>query len=78
MYLQSSQCCRTSRVEKQPLDSFKNIVAGSGFVHLLFFVPGIDEVLRVGSKGAVTAELESIVRMVEFGPPACGFAYRGQ
>src|SRR5262249_47227855 len=25
------------------IDSFRNVVEGSGFVHLLFFVPGIDE-----------------------------------
>jgi predicted pyridoxine 5'-phosphate oxidase superfamily flavin-nucleotide-binding protein len=30
------------------IDSFRNIVEGSGFVQLIFFVPGIDETLRVG------------------------------
>jgi predicted pyridoxine 5'-phosphate oxidase superfamily flavin-nucleotide-binding protein len=33
------------------IDSFRNIVEGSGFAHLLFFVPGIDETLRVGGRG---------------------------
>jgi hypothetical protein len=33
------------------IDSFRNIVEGSGFVHLVFFVPGIDETLRVGGRG---------------------------
>ena len=28
------------------IDSFRNIVEGSGFVQLIFFVPGIDETLR--------------------------------
>ena len=49
------------------IDSFKNIVEGSGFVQLIFFVPGIDETLRVGGRGAVTADPELLSRMVEFG-----------
>ena len=36
------------------IDSFRNIVEGSGFVQLIFFVPGIDETLRVGGKGKVS------------------------
>src|SRR6516165_3485285 len=40
------------------IDSFRNIVEGSGFVHLLFFVPGIDETLRVGGRGALTVDPE--------------------
>lgn len=51
------------------IDSFKNIVEGSGFVHLLFFVPGIDETLRVGGRGALSAEPELLAAMVEFGKP---------
>jgi len=49
------------------IDSFKNIVEGSGFVHLLFFVPGIDETLRVGGRGAVTTDPKLLDAMVEFG-----------
>src|SRR6202007_3329488 len=49
------------------IDSFKNIVEGSGFVHLLFFVPGIDETLRVGGKGKLTAEPALLKMMEEFG-----------
>src|ERR1700759_4246155 len=30
------------------IDSFRNIVEGSGCVQLIFFVPGIDETLRGG------------------------------
>src|ERR1700745_3497655 len=33
------------------IDSWRNIVEGSGFLPLIFFVPGIDETLRVGGKG---------------------------
>jgi len=51
------------------IDSFRNIVEGSGFVQLIFFVPGIDETLRVGGKGKVSAEAELMASMVEFGKP---------
>jgi uncharacterized protein len=51
------------------IDSFRNIVEGSGFVHLIFFVPGIDETLRVGGKGNVTVDPELMASMVEFGKP---------
>jgi PPOX class probable FMN-dependent enzyme len=64
-----SQLLMPDRAGNNRLDSFRNIVGGNGFVHLLFFVPEIDEVLRVGGKGAVTAEPELMSRMVEFGKP---------
>ena len=51
------------------IDSFRNIVEGSGFVQLIFFVPGIDETLRVGGRGTLTAEPEVVAAMVEFGKP---------
>jgi uncharacterized protein len=51
------------------IDSFRNIVEGSGFVHLLFFVPGIDETLRVGGKGKVTIDPAVLATMEEFGKP---------
>jgi uncharacterized protein len=51
------------------IDSFRNIVAGTGFVQLIFFVPGIDETLRVGGKGAVSAAPELLADMEEFGKP---------
>ena len=49
------------------IDSFRNIVAGSGFVQLIFFVPGIDETLRVGGTGKLSAEPELLAAMEEFG-----------
>jgi PPOX class probable FMN-dependent enzyme len=49
------------------IDSFRNIVEGSGFVQLIFFVPGIDETLRVGGKGSLTTEPELLATMMEFG-----------
>src|SRR5256886_11932604 len=51
------------------IDSFRNIVEGSGFVQLIFFVPGIDETLRVGGKGKLSAERDLLASMVEFGKP---------
>jgi PPOX class probable FMN-dependent enzyme len=51
------------------IDSFRNIVAGSGFVQVIFFVPGIDETLRVGGTGTLTADPGLLASMVEFGKP---------
>jgi PPOX class probable FMN-dependent enzyme len=51
------------------IDSFRNIVEGSGFVQMIFFVPGIDETLRVGGKGKLSADPELLASMVEFGKP---------
>src|SRR3954462_9825935 len=52
------------------IDSFRNIVEGSGLVQLIFFVPGIDETLRVGGKGKVSVDPELMASMIEFGKPA--------
>ena len=49
------------------IDSFKNIVEGSGLVQLIFFVPGIDETLRVGGSGMLSAEPDLLASMEEFG-----------
>jgi len=49
------------------IDSFKNIVEGTGFVQLIFFVPGIDETLRVGGKGSLSAAADLLAAMEEFG-----------
>ncbi|HXI08839.1 MAG: pyridoxamine 5'-phosphate oxidase family protein [Bradyrhizobium sp.] len=51
------------------IDSFRNIVEGTGFVHLLFFVPGIDETLRVGGSGKLTTDPALMATMIEFGKP---------
>jgi PPOX class probable FMN-dependent enzyme len=51
------------------IDSFRNIVEGSGLLQFIFFVPGIDETLRVGGKGAVTTDAELLAAMEEFGKP---------
>ena len=49
------------------IDSFRNIVEGSGFVQLIFFVPGIDETLRVGGRGKLSADPALLATMEEFG-----------
>ena len=49
------------------IDSFRNIVEGTGFVQLIFFVPGIDETLRVGGKGKLSAAPQLLAAMEEFG-----------
>lgn len=49
------------------IDSFRNIVDGSGQLQLIFFVPGIDETLRVGGTGTLSAEPDLLVSMEEFG-----------
>lgn len=51
------------------IDSFRNIVEGSGFLQLIFFVPGIDETLRVGGKGKLSVDPELMASMIEFGKP---------
>ena len=51
------------------IDSFRNIVEGSGLLQLIFFVPGIDETLRVGGKGRLTADPGLLASMGEFGKP---------
>src|SRR5258708_20735933 len=49
------------------IDSFRNIGEGSGFGQLIFFVPGIDETLRVGGTGKLSAEPDLLASMEEFG-----------
>lgn len=49
------------------IDSFRNILEGSGQLQLIFFVPGIDETLRVGGTGTLSAEPDLLVSMKEFG-----------
>ena len=63
----SNELLMPDRAGNNRIDSFKNIVEGSGFVQLIFFVPGIDETLRVGGRGKVSAEPELLASMEEFG-----------
>ena len=49
------------------IDSLKNITGGSGQLQLIFFVPGIDETLRIGGIGKLSTEPDLIEKMKEFG-----------
>ena len=62
-----NQLLMQDRAGNNRIDSFKNIVEGSGLLQLIFFVPGIDETLRVGGKGKLSAEPELLAAMEEFG-----------
>jgi PPOX class probable FMN-dependent enzyme len=64
-----NQLLMPDRSGNNRIDSFRNIVEGSGFVHLLFFVPGIDETLRVGGRGVLSADPDLVASLVEFGKP---------
>ena len=55
------------RAGNNRIDSFQNILTGSGCVQLIFFVPGIDETLRVGGTGKLSADPELLASMEEFG-----------
>ncbi|THD51049.1 MAG: hypothetical protein E8A46_16775 [Bradyrhizobium sp.] len=63
----SNQLLMPDRSGNNRIDSFKNIVEGSGFVQLIFFVPGIDETLRVGGTGRLSADPKLLAAMEEFG-----------
>ena len=62
-----NQLLMPDRPGNNRIDSFRNIVEGSGFVQLIFFVPGIDETLRVGGTGKLSSEPELLTAMEEFG-----------
>ena len=49
------------------IDSFRNILEGSGQLQLIFFVPGIDETLRVGGTGKISTEPDLLASLEEFG-----------
>lgn len=49
------------------IDSFRNVLSGSGYVQLIFFVPGLDETLRVGGNAKLSADADVLATMIEFG-----------
>src|ERR1700730_17818168 len=51
-----TQLVMPDRSDNNGTDRFSNIVEGSGQLQLIFFVPGIDETLRVGGTGKLSAE----------------------
>src|ERR1019366_8897289 len=57
------------RAGNNRLDSFVNIVGGSGEVSLIFFIPGVDETLRVAGRAQLSDDPAFMVSMIEFGKP---------
>jgi len=57
------------RAGNNRIDSFRNVLSGSGYVQLIFFVPGLDETLRVGGGAKLSADADLLAGMVEFGKP---------
>jgi len=51
------------------LDSFRNILSGSGQVAMIFFVPGMDETVRVAGRASLVSDPGIAAGMVEFGKP---------
>jgi PPOX class probable FMN-dependent enzyme len=49
------------------LDSFRNILGGSGEIALIFFIPGIDDTLRVNGRATISTEAALLSSMIEFG-----------
>jgi len=49
------------------IDSFRNVLSGTGYVQLIFFVPGLDETLRVGGEAKLSADAALMAAMIEFG-----------
>lgn len=51
------------------IDTFQNVLSGSGHVQLIFFVPGIDDTLRVSGVARLSQDAELMATMEEFGKP---------
>src|SRR3954454_9447592 len=62
-----TQLAMPNRSGNNRIDSFRNILEASGQLQLIFFVPGIDETLRVGGTGRLSAEPDLLASMSEFG-----------
>ena len=51
------------------LDSHRNILGGNGEVAIIFFIPGIDDTLRVNGRATLSNEPALLNAMIEFGKP---------
>jgi len=63
----SSELLMPDRSGNNRIDSYRNMLSGSGYVQLIFFVPGIDETLRVGGHATLSTEAALLASMEEFG-----------
>ena len=55
------------RAGNNRLDSFRNLVGGAGGVGLIFFIPGVDETLRVNGVGSLSDDPAMLAGLEEFG-----------
>ncbi|WP_375411507.1 MSMEG_1061 family FMN-dependent PPOX-type flavoprotein [uncultured Bradyrhizobium sp.] len=62
-----TQLVMPDRSGNNRIDSFRNIVEGSGQLQMIFFVPGIDETLRVGGTGKLSVDPDLLASLEEFG-----------
>jgi PPOX class probable FMN-dependent enzyme len=51
------------------LDSCRNILSGAGEVAMIFFIPGIDDALRINGRASLTDDPARLASMIEFGKP---------
>ena len=51
-----NQLLMPDRSGNNRIDSFRNIVEGSGFVQLIFFVPGANETFRVNGRARISTD----------------------
>jgi hypothetical protein len=51
------------------LDSYRNLLSGSGEMAMLFFIPGIDDALRINGRATLSEDPALLESMVEFGKP---------
>jgi PPOX class probable FMN-dependent enzyme len=51
------------------LDSYRNMLGSSGEVAMLFFIPGIDDMLRVNGRATLNDDPALLATMIEFGKP---------
>ena len=51
------------------LDSFRNLLSGAGEVGMLFFIPGIDDALRINGRASLSDDPVLLETMIEFGKP---------
>ncbi|QDM16243.1 pyridoxamine 5'-phosphate oxidase family protein [Tardiphaga sp. vice304] len=62
-----SELLMPDRPGNNRVDTLQNLLHGSGFLQLIFFVPGIDDSLRVSGMAKLVRDPELMASMEEFG-----------
>lgn len=62
-----TQLLMPDRPGNNRIDTFQNILNGTGHVQLIFFVPGIDDTLRVSGNAKLMKDQDVMASMEEFG-----------